>query len=169
MYDEHSLDLQRAYGIVCLMVGSDPESFRAIATRARMPEERQDSCRFDFDQAAQSWRALLQEHPRADQAPTASFLRRLLGWRRPAARSKVEYTETSARLAHYRNALMAAGVLEMIGKFIDDNLPFRKPISLKAMACDEPNAYWDDHDRQLVLCYELVAEYVDLALRTPDP
>src|SRR5262249_17504799 len=30
-YDEHGLDRQRAYQIVCLMVGSDPEKFGALA------------------------------------------------------------------------------------------------------------------------------------------
>jgi hypothetical protein len=47
MYDEHGLDLQRAYQIVCLMVGSDPRAFSDIATRAKLPQERQESCQRD--------------------------------------------------------------------------------------------------------------------------
>jgi len=47
-YDEHGLDQQRAYQIICFMVGSDPRGFRTIATQAKLPEERQKSCRGDY-------------------------------------------------------------------------------------------------------------------------
>src|SRR5690349_24698059 len=48
-YDEHGLDQQRAYQIVCFMVGSDPKAFRAVADQAKLPQERQDSCRGDYE------------------------------------------------------------------------------------------------------------------------
>src|SRR5262245_45087042 len=43
-YDEHGIDLQRAYNIVCLMVGANPEKFSALADEARIPDERQGTC-----------------------------------------------------------------------------------------------------------------------------
>src|SRR6266850_2508614 len=39
-YDEHGIDLQRAYSIVCLMVGSNPEKFGELADETGIPEER---------------------------------------------------------------------------------------------------------------------------------
>ena len=36
-YDEHGLDLQRAYGVVCLMVGSNMSKFAGVATAAKLP------------------------------------------------------------------------------------------------------------------------------------
>src|SRR4051795_3226644 len=30
-YDEHGLNMQRAYNVVCFMVGSDPEKYKALA------------------------------------------------------------------------------------------------------------------------------------------
>src|SRR5258708_6938316 len=44
-YDEHSLDKQRAYQIVCLMVGSDPTAFADLAKETGLPESRQESCK----------------------------------------------------------------------------------------------------------------------------
>ena len=35
-YDEHGLDLQRAYDIICLMVGFEPEKFRALADEVKI-------------------------------------------------------------------------------------------------------------------------------------
>jgi hypothetical protein len=43
-YDEHGLDRQRAYQIVCLMVGSDKEQFRSLAEETGLPPGRQNSC-----------------------------------------------------------------------------------------------------------------------------
>jgi hypothetical protein len=40
-YDEHGLDKQRAYQIICLMVGSDPDKFSDLADQVKMPEDRQ--------------------------------------------------------------------------------------------------------------------------------
>jgi hypothetical protein len=42
-YDSHSLSRQRAYQIVCYMVGSDPEKFEALADETGLPEERREA------------------------------------------------------------------------------------------------------------------------------
>ena len=44
-YDSHGLNLQRAYQIICMMVGSHPEKFAALAEKAKMPEDRAQSCK----------------------------------------------------------------------------------------------------------------------------
>ena len=36
-YDEHGLDQQRAYQIVCLMVGSDKDKFKDLARETKLP------------------------------------------------------------------------------------------------------------------------------------
>ena len=75
-YGEHGLDQQRAYTIVCLMVGSDPATFGDLAQRANLPAERQETCQGDFDQAKASWLRLLGPHFRATTRP--SFWERLI-------------------------------------------------------------------------------------------
>jgi len=44
-YDEHGMEKQRAYQIVCLMVGSDPDQFADLANQTKMPESRQGRAR----------------------------------------------------------------------------------------------------------------------------
>jgi len=39
-YDEHGLNQQRAYQIVCYMVGADGEKFKTLAAEVKLPEER---------------------------------------------------------------------------------------------------------------------------------
>jgi Putative metallopeptidase len=50
-YDRHGLDEQRAYQIVCLMVGSDPVKFKTLADETKLPEERRRTCGWDFETA----------------------------------------------------------------------------------------------------------------------
>lgn len=172
-YSEHGLDLQRAYNIICLMVGSNPTAFRQVAVRADMPVDRQQTCQIDFDLAAASWVSLLESHMLPAAKPRQSFLNRLLRWRRPQAAQRaqnvnVDYQHAPDALAGYKSALQAGAVLELVGSFADENFAFPMPITVKAASCGAPTASWDIDNRQLIFCYELLTEYVDLALSDPD-
>jgi hypothetical protein len=169
-FAEHGLDQQRAYGIICLMVGNDPRAFKSVADRAGIPAERQESCVDDFRQAEQSWLRLLQPHLRRSGERERSFLRRLL--RLPARapdgqdRIAVYYREAPAPLAPFRQALVTVGLLEAVAAFAGQNLELPANLALDMQSCGEPNAYWDRAQRRVVVCYELVADYAALALRS---
>jgi Putative metallopeptidase len=60
-YDEHGLNQQRAYQIVCLMVGFDDEKFKDLAKETKLPEERRDTCAGDYSNAAYSWDLVLKK------------------------------------------------------------------------------------------------------------
>jgi hypothetical protein len=64
--DAHGLDRQRAYQIICLMVGSDQEQFKELADWVRMPRDRQRTCANDYEDAKYAWHSLLESHRRAD-------------------------------------------------------------------------------------------------------
>ena len=49
------MDLQRAYNIVCLLVGGQPDKFMTFANEVKLPEDRQKTCHFDFSNASWSW------------------------------------------------------------------------------------------------------------------
>ena len=51
-YERHELDQQRAYQIICLMVGSDPARFKALADRTELPEDRRRTCAWDYKTAS---------------------------------------------------------------------------------------------------------------------
>ena len=53
-YDEHGLDLQRAYNVVCFMVGSDRKNTRN-SPRHQVPEYRQKGCVYEWKNAAWAW------------------------------------------------------------------------------------------------------------------
>jgi hypothetical protein len=58
-YDEHNLSQQRAYQILCLMVGSDLDKFKGLADQMKMPETRQLTCKRDFAKTSEGWQTVL--------------------------------------------------------------------------------------------------------------
>ncbi|MCC2651542.1 MAG: hypothetical protein K0Q60_1705 [Microvirga sp.] len=165
-FAEHGLDRQRAFQIICLMTGSDPRSFRAVASRAGIPPDRQETCIDEFRQSEQSWLSLLRPHLRSSAPRARSFLRRLL--RLPAGSAaqdqiQVRYRDAPAPLAPYRQVLVSVGLLETVSSFASQNLDLSGNLALEARSCGEANAYWDRGERRVVVCYELVAEYAEVA------
>ncbi len=68
-YSEHGLNEQRAFQIVCIMVGSDAEKFKDLADETNLPEDRRHSCLADYSNAVFSWNLLLEPHRRAPDQP----------------------------------------------------------------------------------------------------
>lgn len=160
-YDEHSLDLPRAYQILCLMVGSDRKRFNEVAEIAKIPEERQETCGFDFEQAADSWDKLL--NGRRSGAAAKRFFAKKPFARRGSSVIRVKYDDPKGKSVSH-TLLKAGNILETVAKFGRENLALPRPIALKATTCDAPNAYWDDEKREIVICYELVGEFIELGL-----
>ena len=146
-YDEHGIDLQRAYNIVCLMVGGEPDKFEELAKEVKMPEERQGTCRGDFSNASWSWAQVLKPHLRKPEDPKTKI--------------EVNYAPTTEYAA-----LSALGrklqILESIAEWLSEDYAWRRPISLEMQECGEPGARWELDTKKVILCYEIIREFVQL-------
>ncbi|MFL6292625.1 MAG: DUF4344 domain-containing metallopeptidase [Thermoanaerobaculia bacterium] len=58
-WDEHSLDEQRFYNIVCWSYGKNPEAFQELVDDETLPEGRAARCPAEYDRMSRSWDALL--------------------------------------------------------------------------------------------------------------
>ena len=148
-YDAHGLDLQRAYNVVCLMVGSDPEKYKGLFTDTRLPEYRQTECVYEWKNMAWSWDAMLKPHLRSADKPKVTI--------------KVEYQDEEKYPIHAR-ALRHMGLLEALAANAADRYAWPNPFSIMARSCGEANARWSSRARTLTLCYELVHEFIELFL-----
>jgi len=147
-YDEHGLNQQRAYQIVCYMVGSDEEKFKALATEVKLPEERQDTCAGDYSNAAFSWDLMLKPHRRAPDEPKTKI--------------DVVYGPAMGRFEIARQAASSIRLLETVAERAANDLVWPMPFTLEMQSCDFPNARWDLSTYKLTLCYELGADFADL-------
>jgi hypothetical protein len=146
-YDEHGMDLQRAYYIVCLLVGAQPDKFRDLANEVKLPEERQATCRDDFNNASWSWGQALKPHMRKPEDP----------------RTKIEVTYGPA--GEYENLAMLGRklqILEAMATWLSEDFVWKKPISIEMQQCGDPGARWEWQTRKIVVCYEIIREFSQL-------
>lgn len=69
--NEHSLDKQRYYNMVCWAYGSDPDNSQELIDDWALPEARAEQCVDEYAQLDRSWTRLLADHLRdEDVAPT---------------------------------------------------------------------------------------------------
>lgn len=62
MADEHALDEQRYYNLLCWTYGSDPEYFADQIEDWELPEARAERCEEEYQQMSRSWDTLLGPH-----------------------------------------------------------------------------------------------------------
>src|SRR5262249_35354857 len=126
-YGAHGLDRQRAYQIVCLMVGSDPEKFAQAAEKAKLPKERQRNCRDDYHIASSSWSKALKPH--------------LRGAGQPKQKIDVVYGPAEGRLEVIAQMFRAIKLLETVANFAAEQYVWPRPITLEMSTCGQPSAY----------------------------
>jgi Putative metallopeptidase len=147
-YDEHDLNQQRAYQIVCLMVGADPVKFKEIADTTKLPEERRKSCVDDYAYASWSWDTVLAPHRRAPDQPKADII--------------VTYGDGQGRFDAYARTFRSVRLLDVVARVLADEYTWPAPIKLDTQTCGNPGARWDDMSRTLTLCYELAFDFAEL-------
>lgn|GEM_PF-568596 len=64
-WDEHSLDKQRAYAIVCWIAGSSERDLSTVRGMGILGDERLQRCPGEYQQKVRAWDALLQPHARS--------------------------------------------------------------------------------------------------------
>ncbi len=57
--DEHSLDPQRYYNLVCWVYGSDPDRHQDLISEEWLPAERAERCPAEYEQIDKAWTRLL--------------------------------------------------------------------------------------------------------------
>jgi Putative metallopeptidase len=147
-YDEHGLDEQRAYQIVCLMVGSDPAKYKDLADETKLPADRQESCQNDYTDAATSWDAVLKPHRRAASQPKTKI--------------DVVYGDGKGDLEVYAKGFHAVRLLEVIAEHLANELELPMPFTIEMRSCGFINAVWVAATRKLTVCYELADDFADL-------
>jgi len=151
----HSLDKQRAFQIVCLMVGSDETAFRPIANQYAIGRDRQDSCYWDYQLVDRSLEGLLGERANKNGNGT---------------RVSVTYHDAGGRLKLAADAFRSSGVFDTVAEDLRNNYPVRAPVQFNARRCGEANAYYDPTTIEVIFCYELMQEFMELyAAELPEP
>lgn len=148
-YGQHSIDEQRGYSVVCLLVGHDPEGYKSVADDAEMPEDRQANCKWDFQKAEESWNAVLGDNMlREDEAPTAEV--------------NVVYGD-AGNFEAAGALLQSSDILETIAHQMETTFRLSAPITVSVEQCGEANAFFMYDERKVRVCYELANFFLEKA------
>jgi hypothetical protein len=147
-YDAHGLDLQRAYNIICLMVGSDSGLFEDLANEVNLPEDRQKSCFYDHSNAQWSWEEALKPHLRKPEQQRQTY--------------QIVYGKAEGSFDIYEQVFRVTGVMERVADRLVDLYAWKRPFTIEARSCGSSGARWIGPDHSITLCYELAEEFVQL-------
>jgi hypothetical protein len=148
-YDEHNLSQQRAYQIVCFMVGSDPAKFKSLADETKMPEARQQRCNEeDYPKASRSWDTVLEPHRRASGQPEAKI--------------NVVYGDAEGDFEIFARSFRAIQMLEAVAQRAAADYAWPDPFNMEMQSCGRPDAVWVDKTRTIRICYELPFDFAQL-------
>lgn len=146
-WDTHALDKQRAYQMVCMMVGHDAEGFKEFADSIDFPESRREECKYEYEKVRASWANLLAPHEQT-QGGKNNFT--------------ITYEQPNADLVAYKDMLKESQLLETVGNTFANFYKLPDGIQFVATSCGQPNAFWMPGERKLVYCYELAAYHDQL-------
>jgi Putative metallopeptidase len=147
-YDEHNVSAQRAYQIVCLMVGSDPEKFKSLADQAKMPPERQTSCKRDYRKASEAWDAVLAPHMRQPGQPETKI--------------NVVYGDPKGTFDVIANMFRSIRFLETVAERSQERYLWPHPWTLSMESCGRPGSDYDTDTRIVTMCYEQAFDFAEL-------
>lgn len=145
-FDEHSINAQRAYAMICLLVGSDFDKFTEIATNFGLDKDRQEGCSGDFQQTKAAWDGVMKPHRKPNTGEP---------------KITVEYAEPSEATKEGADILRANEVLETVARTVESVYTLPEDITFEGADCGEDNAYYSAGNASVTLCYELVQNYYD--------
>ena len=142
-WDVHGPDLQRYYNLVCVFYGANPDEREDVAQELGLPEERAEWCDAEYDQAAGSWGAALDEITTDKGGNTIRL-------------GRVERDSDGAEVT--------ANLMDEEIKAL--NLEFKLPSRLvvNVEACGEANAWYDPEVKEITMCTEFAD---DIAANAP--
>ena len=145
-FDEHSVNAQRAYTMICLLVGSNAKEFGKIASNFGLEPERQERCAGEYEQTKASWDAVLKPYQEPNKEESLIT---------------VVYDEPAKTTKDGADILRDNEVLETVAKAIESAYTLPSAITFRGADCGEDNAYYSSGDASVTLCYELVQNYYD--------
>lgn len=144
----HSLDKQRAYQIVCLMVGRDQSAYSEIAAQYDLDHDRRKSCQADYHTVDRSLTRLLADTSASKKSRGTEVV--------------VTYHDAGGSLKAAADAFRSSGIFDTVADEVRTRFSLRDTVRFNARRCGEANAFYDPETVEVIFCYELMQDYMDI-------
>src|SRR5439155_24346565 len=98
-----------------------------LADGVRLPQERRQSCRDEYEDAKYAWHSLLNPHLRAADQPSSTIA--------------IAYAADDGKLDHYARSFRSMGLLEALAEYASSRYVLPRPITLTMKSCDDAVAW----------------------------
>lgn len=139
----YSPERQRSLQIVCMMVGADGAAFRQVANQYDIHAARQDTCFYDYDKLDRSMREILPAEGKG-------------------TRVDVRYRDGGNRLRLAERMLRNSGIFDQVAEEVRQGYRIEGRVKFTAKSCGEANAFYDPKTVEIIFCYELMQDFIDL-------
>lgn len=136
-------DRHRSMQIVCMMVGADGSAFRPVANSFSMPADRQSNCHFDYEVIDRSLRTLLED------TGTGTTV-------------EVQYRDGGRRMSLAERVFRHSGIFDEVAEEVRRGYRLGDRVKFTARRCGLPNAYYDPNMVEVIVCYELVQDFLEM-------
>lgn len=144
----YSPDRHRSMQIVCLMVGADGAAFRRFANSYAMPPDRQHNCHFDYELVDRSLSGLMRKTGSGTQVD-------------------VKYHDGGRRLRMAERVFRQSGIFDTVAEEVRKGYRLDGRVTFTAQRCGEPNAFYDPATTEIIFCYELMQDFMELYVAQP--
>lgn len=154
-WDEHALDIQRFYNVLCMLYGSDPEKFEALPNNLDLPWQRAWTCAdHEYDRTVKAGQWFLETFGVPDDRRAS----------RSGGRVSVVYDDPPESKKRAHKVLTTSAVFEHKSKLMNSLFDLPNDIAIVATDClGDVTAYWTEDRREVVFCYDLVERFIRLA------
>lgn len=139
----YSPDRHRAMQIACLMVGADGAAFRRMARAYDIPADRQETCFYDYELMDRTLDGLLTS-------------------KGSGTRVDVTYHDGGTRLRLAERAFRGSGIFDRVADEVRNGYRLEGRVRFTAKRCGESNAFYDTATTEVIFCYELMEEFMQL-------
>lgn len=145
--DEHSLDMQRFFSHMCLLVGREEEVYSGWLDDFEVEDDTLDleRCVEQTEIQASDWRYLLEaerDETWKDQGEAGISI-------------KIERGQTRQH-RRYEDWLRNWAWLPYLERKLEKDLKLPQPLLISFASCEEANAFYEPDAKEVVMCYELL-------------
>jgi hypothetical protein len=157
----HSLSKQRAFNLVCMMLGKDFYTFESFARLVGYPENSLDNCSTRYDQARRTWIELLS--PNINEAEPSRIV----------VSNMEALGEQPENIRMAQEWIIGNAILKEVGGMVSALFKIDMNLKIEAVYCSANgnpndkgarNAYWWPDKSTIQYCYERGASHYDNAL-----
>ena len=144
LFDSHSLNKQRAFAMVCVVVGKDKDEFADIAAEWELTSEQQEECGWTYQQVKDGWDKVLEPHRVPNEGDP---------------KITVTYADPGPDSEWAAEILKSGEVLERVAQTVEASYTLPNDVAFNAEDCGQENAFYSSSERTVTMCYEFVSLY----------